>query len=140
MTQRVFPIPPTVAVFWVAGKFWRAKDTTYLLPGQPTKASEIEFGFQSFQAPPVDYMCPVASPEMPEVYFRVNGRTIFEGPAKVERFYGRRRLDVPHYIIARAPAPVPAHILTILNNQVNNQVKEQVKEQVNNQVKEQVNE
>lgn len=128
MTRSALPLPPTVAVFWVAGKFWRAKDTSYLLPGQATKASEIEFGFQ---VAPVYDMRPVASPELSSVYFRVNGHTVFEGPAKVERVYGKRRPEVPHYIIVRAPSTVPAHIMTILNNQVKEQVDNQVKEQVN---------
>lgn len=128
MTRSALPFAPTVAVFWVAGKFWRAKDTTYLLPGQPTKASEIEFGFQ---VPPADDMRPIASPEHSSVYFRVNGHTVFEGPAKVERFYDNRRPDVPHYIIVRAPLRVPADIMTILNNQVKDHLNNQVKEQVN---------
>ena len=127
MTRTALPLPPTVAVFWVAGKFWRAKDTTYLLPGQPTKASVIEFVVQG--PAPVDDMRPVrCSLEELTVYFRVNGHTVFKGPAKVERFYGKLRPEVPHYIIVRTPAPVPAHIMTILNNQVKEQVKEQVNE------------
>lgn len=133
MSRSALPLPPTVAVFWLAGKFWRAKDTSYLLPGQPTKASKIEFGHKLPPLEPEDRLSMVKAVKLEHhsIYFVVDGRTVYEGPARVQLVYGKRRPDVPHYIIVRAPSPVPAHILTILNNQVKDHLNNQVKEQVN---------
>lgn len=120
MTRSALPLPPTVAVFWVAGKFWRAKDTSYLLPGQPTKASKIEFGHKLPGFEEMSRLATVvtAHPAQHSIYFVVNGHTVYEGPCIVQVVHGKRRPDVPHYVLIPPPPPVPPHIMSILREQV----------------------
>lgn len=93
-------ISPIVTVIWFDNRFWLARDTSHLLPGEPTKASRIEFipYFKDELFDPMNLYDSLLTRQTC-VRFTVNGETLYDGPATLKKFQGRRQPHIPHYLI-----------------------------------------